>query len=200
MTLMEKPIKPKIDDIVEEFLSGENLNRALEFLTYLRINKINTQWTNTNTWKAVKKGVCACYLKMGIDTIPHSKMQQDLKYNNESTKGSWVIYPHIESIENGGLHVTAENKCIEKRDGYEEIISNDKLFNIILSKTRACLNCGNKKKCAPGISVTFWGRELNNRCQFISTPFVNPNKDELECVIALLNIYCRLHGIGGTDE
>ena len=164
MTLAEKLIKPKIDTIVEEFLDSENLIRAFEFLAYLKNNKINTQWTNTNTY-------------------------------NESTKGSWVIYPHIESIENGGFRVTAENKRIEKRDGYEEIISNDKFFNIVLSKTRTCLDCGNKKKCAPGITVTFWGRELNNRCQFISTPFVNPNQDELECVITLLKIYCKINGV-----
>ena len=50
----EKSIKPKLVDIVEVFLNGDNLNRALEFIVYLKDNKINTQWTNTNTWKAVK--------------------------------------------------------------------------------------------------------------------------------------------------
>ena len=196
MTLMEKSIKPKIDDIVEEFLDGENQNRALKFIAYLKSNNINIHWTNTNTWKAVKKGVCVCYISMGIDTIPHSTMQLDLKHNSESARGSWRINPHIESIEKIGLKVTGEDKSIEKRDGYEEIISNDVLFNILLSKTRACINCGNKKKCAPGIKITFWGIELDNRCKFISTPFVNPNKDEMECVMKLLNIYCKLNGVG----
>ena len=187
MTLMEKPIKPKIDDIVEEFLSGENLNRALEFLTYLRINKINTQWTNTNTWKAVKKGVCACYLKMGIDTIPHSKMQQELNYSNESTKGSWVVYPHITSVEEQP-RITSDDKIIDKKDGYEEILLNDKLLNMILSKVRLCLNCGNKAKCAPGININFWGNEIKNRCKFIAVPFVDPSPEELECIKILINI------------
>ena len=192
---MEKSIKPKLIDIIEDILAGDNLNRALEFIAYLKDNKINTQWTNTNTWKAVKKGVCVCYIKMGVDTIPHSTMQLELKHNNELTKGSWSIVPHIIGIEKMGLKITTEDKSIEHRDGYEEIISNNNLFNVILSKTRACLNCGNRKKCAPGIKITFWGRELQNRCKFISTSFVNPNHDELECVMALVNIYCKLTGI-----
>lgn len=184
--------KQKIEDGINNYLNSDNLNRALEFIAFLKNNKINIQWTNINTWKAVKKGVVICYIKMGVDTIPHSLMQRDLKHNNDLQKGSWVIYPHIDSIEDGGLRVTADDKSIEKRNGYEEIISDDKLFNMVLSKTRACLNCGNKKKCAPGINVKFWGRTLDNRCQFISTPFTNPNPEELTCVKHLINIYCEI--------
>jgi len=83
-------------------------------------------------------------------------MQRELKCN--PVKGSWVIYPHIYSIEDGGFSVTAEDKYIEKRNGYEEIISNDKLFNIILSKTRACLDCGNKKNVRR-VSMSIFGGE-----------------------------------------
>jgi len=126
---MKMTEKQTIEEGIDYFLVGENLSRALGFIAYLKHNKVNIQGTNKNTWKAVKKGVALCYIKMGVDTIPHSIMQRELKYNSDMQKGSWVIYPHIHSIEDRGLRVTAEDKCIEKRDGYEGIISDDRLFN-----------------------------------------------------------------------
>jgi len=55
-------LKQKIEDGINDFLDGENLNRALEFIAYLKNNRASIQWTNTNTWKAVKKGVLICYI------------------------------------------------------------------------------------------------------------------------------------------
>ena len=71
--------KPKIDDVIGNLLAGENLNRALEFINYLKNNKISIQWTNTCTWKAVKKGVAVCYIKAGIlhGSSIHTKFLDD---------------------------------------------------------------------------------------------------------------------------
>ena len=104
--------------------------------------------------------------------------------NNNSTKGSWVIIPGIIGLE-GVPRITVVND----NNDYKKIISDENLFNMILSKVRSCSNCGNKKKCAPGINVNFWGKELKNRCKFIALPFLDPNPQELECVKILMNIY-----------
>jgi hypothetical protein len=62
----EKQSKPKIGDAIGNLLYGDNLSRAQEFIAFLKDNKINTQWTNTCTWKAVRKGITICYIKAGF--------------------------------------------------------------------------------------------------------------------------------------
>jgi len=180
--------KPKMEDAFNSLLDGENLNNARAFTAHLKDNKINTQWTNTNTWKAVKKGVVLCYIKMGADVIAHSLAQRTLKYSDDAIKGSWTIYPHITSIEEQP-HITSEDKALAASDWYDEIISNEPLHHMICAKVRKCVGCGNKQKCASGINVTLWGQQLRNCCKFIAAPFVNPDATELACVMRLLDIY-----------
>jgi hypothetical protein len=116
--------------------------------------------------------------------------------NNDPQNGSWVVHPHVSTLEEGSHFTTTDDKSFNNRNGYEEFISNEKMANMIYSKFRPCLNCGNKKKCAPGISVTLWGQKLPNRCKFIGTPFYDPDSDELECAKLLIKIYCELKGVG----
>ena len=175
--------KPKIDDAVKDLLDGENLYSALDFISYLKSNNIGIQWTNTRTWKAVKKGVPICYIKLGIVRDTGTACYTEFVDNNDSEKGSWVINPHVFGLENTG---------VGSKYGYEEVISNEKMIKLIYNKVRSCSNCGNTKKCAPGINVNFWGKELGNRCKFIAIPFLDPNLEELECVKMLINIYCEL--------
>jgi len=162
----------------------------LDFAAYLKCGKINLVNTNTDTWKAVKNGVAICYIKTGADTIPHSKMQAEQKADGLSN-GGWVVYPHVSCVEEmpaidaGGVNIIASI-------GYEKFISNEKMKSIALSKVRACICCGNKAKCAPGITIIFWGAELTGRCKFVAMPFVNPGREEAECIMALIDIYCRL--------
>jgi len=170
--------KPKFADAIEDFENGENYNGALEFIDFLRSNKISTQWTNSNTWKAVKKGVAVCYIKTDLEN-----------------GGLWVVMPHYHNNFIGfpdkaadlvpGTLITVNPKS----DLYEKIILNEKMMDMICSKISQCTDCGNKKKCAPGIKVNWWGKELNNRCKFINTPFINPYSDELECIKVLITIF-----------
>jgi hypothetical protein len=180
----QPPLKSKMADIIGDLLDGENLNRALDFITYLKNNKISIQWTSTNTWKATKKGVVVCYIKAGIERETGNDCYVRLADTNDSEKGSWVILPHISGIGN-----YPHDTNIGINIGYEEIVSNEKIFNIICSKVRPCSNCGNSKKCAPGININFWGKEINNRCKFFAIPFLDPDPDELDCVKLLINIF-----------
>jgi len=186
----QKPFKPKIADIISDLLDGEDLEIALEFISYLTDNKINVQWTNANTWKAVKKGVTVCYIKAGIENKSDNPFYVKLINENDFGKGSWVINPHIPGLD-GYPHVTD----IKIPAGYEEIFNNKKIFNIICSKVRPCSNCGNLKKCAPGINVNFWGKKLDNRCKFFGIPFLDPDSEELECVKLLINTFRKFKNI-----
>jgi hypothetical protein len=172
--------KPKINDVIGNLINCENLNIALEFITYLKNNKISIQWANKNTWKVVKKGVSVCYIKAGIERDSGTSCYVRFIEDNDSKKGSWVILPHIIGLEKNG---------VDNRNGYEKIISNKKIINIIWSKVRSCSDCGNTKKCAPGINIKLWGKELKNCCKFIAIPFLDPNPEELECIKMLINVF-----------
>ena len=177
------PPKPRIEDEIGTLLDGERLSRALAFIAYLKSNQINIQWTNANTWKAVKKGVSVCYIKAGVEKASGASCYPKLVDAGDAAKGSWVILPHINGLENQGVH---------NGMGYEELLSEEAALNTVLAKVRVCSDCGNTKKCAPGITLHFWGKELHNRCKFVAVPFLDPSADELECVKLLVEIYCRI--------
>jgi hypothetical protein len=183
----KKP-RPKITDEIGGLLDGENLNQALDFIAYLKDVKINTQWTNTNTWKMVKKGITVGYVHVGVEYETASACYKKFKDPDDPIKGAWVVGSEI-SFVTGINGVNAENKIMDIGLGGEIIKSNEKIMNMLWEKLRPCLDCGNTKKCAPGITVTLCGKVINNRCKFILIPFVNPNPDELECVKELMNIY-----------
>jgi hypothetical protein len=48
----QKNVRPKIEDNLGDILEGERLKHALEFITYLRANKMSPAWASENSWKA----------------------------------------------------------------------------------------------------------------------------------------------------
>ena len=188
--------KPKITDAISTLLDGENQQRAVEFISHLKDNKVSFQWTNTNTWKMSKKSTPFCYIKVGV--VYDTATACIVKFTDSDTvqKGSWVISPpFINTFSNehnisGIIHTPGTLVTFHTNDDdYEEVISNKKMINTIWSKVRPCSNCGNKKKCAPGLNIKWWGKELTNRCKFIGVPFVNPDYEELECLKMLIKIF-----------
>ena len=204
MTYLEsqKPYKPKIDDVIGDLLDGEKLSRALEFIAYLKNKKMSFRWANTNTWKVVCKGVTIFYIKAGIERDTGQGCYVKFLDINNPVKGSWLIVAPVQAADDAPRlipdRVADGFVCIADNGDYEEILSNEVMVDMVLSKLRKCTNCGNKNKCAPGITVNLWGRELSNRCKFIGFPFVDPTQNEIECVKALIKIYLKLKGITQT--
>jgi hypothetical protein len=46
----QKRIKPKIEDIVQEYLNAKTKKDLIDFLCFLELNKIGVQWASTNSW------------------------------------------------------------------------------------------------------------------------------------------------------
>ena len=44
----QKKLKPKIEDIASEYLDGEDLNNLLDFVTWMRANRITPTFANKN--------------------------------------------------------------------------------------------------------------------------------------------------------
>jgi len=56
--------KPKIEDVMYEVLSGDTLKNGIDFITYLRANKMSPQWSATNSWKIAYKAHNMCVINL----------------------------------------------------------------------------------------------------------------------------------------
>lgn len=100
----QKIVKPIIEDVINDVLSGEALKNALSYIAHLRENKMNPLWSATNAWKITYKTFTVCFIRL------HGAAD----YHNLET-GSWHILPFIGEYEDSLLsdemkEVVWENK------------------------------------------------------------------------------------------
>ena len=92
---VQKKIKPMIEDVISEYLVGENKEMSLEFFSYLRKNKIKPIWTTHNSWKATYKNKVICYIRLPRDESDnYSKQSHALEW-----KLHWLVTPHLYNME-----------------------------------------------------------------------------------------------------
>ena len=60
----QKLIKPKIVDIIDECLTGEMKQSALDFVAYVTTMKMPPRWSNRNAWVVNFKGKGVCKITM----------------------------------------------------------------------------------------------------------------------------------------
>jgi len=60
----QKLIKPTPEDVFSEFLVGETQNNALDFIAWLRKNKLPPRWDGIYRWKINYKGKYICYINL----------------------------------------------------------------------------------------------------------------------------------------
>ena len=57
-------IKPMIDDIIVKYYNGNALNDIIDFIVWLKENKINIKYETLTSWRAVYKSKRICHLKI----------------------------------------------------------------------------------------------------------------------------------------
>ena len=114
----QQKIRPKIEDVIPEILSGKMRETALDFVAYVRKNKMAPGWAGiTNTWNASYKG----------KVIYRIQLKNDGWVNDRHSKHLWVVNPHLN-------HLAA----------YEEIIISDGMQNIVWDNIGYCRKCNDK--------------------------------------------------------
>ena len=170
----QNKIKPMIEDVIPDFLDGDNKRIALEFIAYLRENKMKPVWAIQNGWKAVYKGKVLYYIR-----LPKHEQQFRTKKQSDETEWtrSWVVTPFPQNI----------NK-------YEELIINEGWQNLIWENMGYCYTCPNavnSYKCE-GINKTILGKEFENLCRGQlygggMAWFVNPDETTISYIKKLLD-------------
>lgn len=62
----QKNTKPNIEDVIGDFLEGDALRNAMNFITFLRENNMNPRWSSANAWRVTgKKSKEICAINLG---------------------------------------------------------------------------------------------------------------------------------------
>jgi len=159
---VQRATKPKIEDVLPHFMDGEILERALDFVAYLRANRMNPAWAGVhNAWKGVYKGKPIYYIRLGREWIRPT----------ENVK--WTIIPYLNHMEE------YREKIFDQ--GWQDIIWNDLHF---------CRGCNNG--CSPGFTRAILGKEFAGLCHGIfysgrkPVSFVNPGDETFNIIKQLL--------------
>ena len=77
----QKAVKPKIEDVAVEIITGDNLKNLMDFLEFLRDNKLTPRWQSSNSWKVTYKNKSVCYVNLlereGFWMIRHSQFTRE---------------------------------------------------------------------------------------------------------------------------
>ena len=61
--LKQKAAKPKIEDIILDVVNEKHQENALDFVGYIRADKMTPAWASKNSWKVSYKGKVLCYIR-----------------------------------------------------------------------------------------------------------------------------------------
>ena len=110
----ERKPKPKVEDVIIEFVNEEHKKAALDFVGYIRSSKLTPAWASTNSWKVSYKGQCLCYIRTAGTAHYHNL-----------DGGSWHIRFAVYS--DHVYDVSIPNRAVKK----------------IWDKVKHCTNCSN---------------------------------------------------------
>lgn len=60
----QKKMKPLIEDIIDSYLKGQLRDDAIEFVNFLRANKMSPQWASTDSYALSYKSRRVCIIKI----------------------------------------------------------------------------------------------------------------------------------------
>ena len=110
----QKAVKPKIEEVILDVVKKEHREIALDFVEYIRTNKLTPAWASTNSWKVNYKGQCLCYIR---------------------TAGT----AHYHNLDDGFWHI---HFAVYSDHIYEVSVSKNAI-KMIWNKVKHCTNCSN---------------------------------------------------------
>ena len=159
----QRLVRPKIESVLPYFLDDKMLEAALDFISYLRTNKMSPGWAGIhNAWKAMNKGKPICYIRLGREWI------------RETKNVKWVVMPYLNNIEDYAIEILKEN--------WQNIIWDD------LHYCRKCAyNCPLLSKTILGKDFTnlCHAQFYNGR---FPVSFVNPDEEAFNRVKKLMKL------------
>jgi len=169
----QQAIKPLIEDIIPECLNGQMRKIAMDFVAYLRANKMKPMWQGLNTWGAKDKGIVLYSIMLHVG------------------KG---YYGRVGDLPSWGITLNPIHM-----NTYEGRIVHEGLQNFILDNVFYCVHsgrsdssgegCNPNKRCAGGRDRTILGKELKALCGCRSLTWVwDPDNAAIHGIKRLLEL------------
>ena len=151
-------VRPKLEDVLNDYLDGDNLKNALDFAAWLRANKMAPQYISGNLSGGMGMAWSVIYGKKEnrANRVCHIKL-----YNN-----SWHICP--------------------SGDYYDDFKNIVELETMITSNLHPCTVCGHNCNSGMGQTMMFFGKEFNKICGGFTIRLCNLNVADLEKVKKVL--------------
>ena len=132
--------RPKLEDVLNDYLEGDNLQNALNFTAWLRANKMAPQYISG-------------YLTGDMG------MSWSVTYGKKENKANRVC--HIK-LYNNSWHICPSG------DYYDDFKNNVELEQLITSNLNPCTGietrCSHMCNSGMGHTMTFFGKEFNKLC------------------------------------
>lgn len=158
----QKTTKPMIEDIITQLLHGENRQMALDFVAYLRENKMPPTWASANSWKVSFKNKGVCYIKL-----------------DQHGRSVWRVNPIIDH--------TKEYDEFTQRENLRNVIQQNPAYCTRCHPgtcAKACTPSAEEDSFS-GVRKVYWGVEIAGICRGGDTSFVNPDAAAIECLMKL---------------
>jgi len=165
---VQRELKPKVEDVIPLRVQQEHQKIALDFIAWLRENKMSPAWSGVhNSWDAKCKGSTICKISLW---------------------DKFTITPYLVNIAEYEYHIMdekIENFVLENviycchADKHERPTDAPPIKHVGL--TYPC----NLWNCAPGKNIVLCGRKISNKCCNSNRRFYwfeNPNLLELEAL------------------
>lgn len=111
-----KTLKPIIEDVIKDMVNEELQQTALEFVNFIRSNRMTPSYASANSWKVQYKGKPLCYIR---------------------TTGT----AHYYNLDDGSWHICFPVYTDEEYD----IDLTDESMHVIWDHVRDCTRCYNCK-------------------------------------------------------
>ena len=164
-----KQTKPQIEEIITNVLNDDAKKNALDFVAFLRANKLSPRWASQNSWVVSYKNQRICYIRLSGTA-------------------------HYHNLEDGSWHINHVNygQTIFSKDDKNQYIPDEQLKNVVFNKIKFCTKCYN---CKPGNSVMVLESQFNDVCHswFVTK---SPDIDAINCAKSL--VIMKKHAITNT--
>jgi len=146
----QKADKPKIEDVAGKYLAGDNLTNLLDFLSFLKDNRLNPRWDYTNRWSFNYKSKKVCYISIS------------------DSENAWTFFPQ-------GISLKSTDKWFEE---YNRHITDGGVKELVWSNlyNKECKG----GKCKGLVNHEIMGRVFDRVCFCWSIRIKNPDSAALD--------------------
>jgi hypothetical protein len=166
--------KPKLEDIIPEYLDGDMRRTALDFVEYMRTNKMSPSYRPSLRYKCNYKGKGICTIRLPRGHTDN-EFDQPWMPDGNRTKNYWAVVPELNHF-----------------NDYESIMVDEGFKDIILDRKNIyfCNGCHGRinEECNPNPNRTILDREFKGLCGRAFFWFFNPGEAEIDCIKRLLEL------------